>query len=257
MVNVADLNIDPEVQRVLTPGWVKAHTPIFDVELLGYIVVNRRPNLKLFVVDGQHRVELLRAVGWGDQNIHAEYFEGLSKQEEAALFVARNDRRAVRTIDKFRIRAVANDDIAIGVYKVANDAGVTISDRSGTGHVTAVKACEDIYKGGGIASLKEGKRALGDAFRVILKAWGPEPSNLNGKVIHAMGLVQLRYNGRIDQSALAAKLAPFPGGAPGLLGRAKSSQGIHGGSVQSCAAALIVDIYNRGRRQGKLDAWKQ
>ena len=34
----------------------------------------------------------MRAVGWGDQRIHAEVFDGLNQAEEAELFNARNDR---------------------------------------------------------------------------------------------------------------------------------------------------------------------
>ena len=124
MVALADLNIDPEAQRPLSPAWVKTRVPIFNADQLGHIVVNKRANGKFYIVDGQHRVELMRAVGWGDQQIHAEVFEGLTQAQEAALFNARNDRKAVRRFDKFRISITAGDSDAIEINKIALEHGL-------------------------------------------------------------------------------------------------------------------------------------
>lgn len=256
MVALQDLNVDPDAQRKLNPGWVKAHVPTFDPDLLGYILVNKRINTKLYVVDGQHRVELLRAVGWGDQNIHAEYREGLTQAEEAEWFLGRNDRKAVQPFDKFRVRITEGDPIACDINKIVTAHGLVISDQAKNGHVIAVAALEHVYRGGGISGQKDGARALSDALRATVKAWGDQPSSVSGKIIQSLGLVQLRYHGSIDQKALADKLAPFPGGAPGLLGKGKAVQEVRGRPLHHCIASIIVDIYNKGRRIGKLDAWE-
>lgn len=256
MVPVSELNVDQDAQRKLATAWVKARVPHFDVDQLGYIVVNKRANGKLYIVDGQHRVELMRAVGWGDQSIHAELFDGLSQGEEAELFLARNDRKAVRKFDKFRVAITSGDPMAIDIDKIVRAHGLVISDQLRNGHIVAVDALERVYLGGGIASPKEGPRALGQALAVLVNAWGNQASAVNGKVIQAIGLVELRYNGAIDQKALGAKLAPFPGGAPGLLGRGKSLQETRGKPLHHCIASIIVDMYNKGRRSGQLEKWE-
>lgn len=256
MVPVSELNIDPEAQRKLNPGWVKAHVSIFDADLLGYILVNKRANGKMYVVDGQHRVELLRAVGWGDQNIHAEYREGLTQAEEAAWFRGRNDGKPIPPFDKFRVRITEGEPIACAINKIVTDHGLALSDQAKNGHIVAVAALESVYRGGGIASQKEGARALSDSLRAVIKAWGDQPSSVSGKIIQSIGLVELRYNGAIDQKALADKLAPFPGGAPGLLGKGKAMQEVRGKPLHHCIASIVVDVYNKGRRVGKLDAWE-
>lgn len=255
MIPISDLNIDPEAQRVLSPGWVKARIPHFDVDQLGYIVVNKRAGGKLFIVDGQHRVALMRAVGWADQTIHAEVFDGLNQAQEAELFLARNDRKAVRRYDKFRVAITSGDPVATDIDKIVRAHGLAISDQLKNGHIVAVDALEKIYMGGGIASPKEGPKALAKALGVLLKAWGNQASSVNGRVIQGLGLVELRYDGAIDQGALAQKLAPFPGGAPGLLGRGKSLQETSGKPLHHCIASIIVDMYNKGRRGTKLEKW--
>lgn len=256
MVPVTELNIDPDAQRKLDRSWVKAHIPAFDVDQLGYIVVNKRDNGKIYVVDGQHRVELLRAVGWGDQNIHAEYFEGLTQQEEAKLFRTRNDRKAVQPFDKFRVRITEGDPIAVDINRIVNAHGLVLSDQAKDGHVVAVASLEQVYRGGGIASVKEGARALADALKTLVQAWGDQPSTVNGKVVQAFGLLFLRYGKDIDQAALIDKLAPFPGGAPGLLGKGRAMQEVRGKTLHHCIAAIVVDVYNKGRRTGKLEDWE-
>lgn len=256
MISVAVLNVDPEAQRKLAPAWVKARVPEFDVDKLGYIVVNKRASGKFYVVDGQHRVELMRAVGWGDQKIHAELFDGLSQREEAALFRSRNDRRAIRKFDNFRIAVTAGDPVSCAIDRIVSDAGLAISDQSRNGTVCAVDSLERIYSGGGVASAKEGARALARTLNTISLAWGDQASSFNGAVMLAIGLVFIRYNGHIDEKELAKKLAPIPGGAPGLLGRGRSQKELSGRSVHHCIASIVVDTYNKGRRAGKVESWK-
>jgi hypothetical protein len=255
-VLVSELNIDHSAQRKLSMPWVKSHIEQFDVDQLGYIVVNRRADGKWYIVDGQHRTELMRAVGWGDQRIQAELFEGLSQQEEAELFNARNDRRAVRKFDHFRISVTAGDARATDITNIVAAVGLVITDQQTDGGVTAVDKLEKIYEGGGITSAREGRSALTRTLTAIKHAWGTSPAGFNGALLHGLGLVQLRYNGAIDQKALATKLAPVKGGAPGLLGNARALREMSGRPVHHCVASIVVDIYNKGRRAGKLDDWE-
>lgn len=194
------------------------------------------------------------AVGWGDQQVQCEAFEGLTIGQEAELFLARNDRIAVRTFDKFRVAVTAGDEGACDIDRIVRAQGLAISDQEKDGHICAVSALERVYNGGGI-SAKEGPAALARALKTVQRAWGRQPSTFNGKILEGLGMVQLRYNGKLEQDTLADKLAPFPGGAPGVLGRAKALQDMRGRSITNCVAAVIVDVYNRGRRNGKIEEW--
>lgn len=254
-VLVSDLVIDPEAQRKLSPIWVKEHVPVFDVDQLGYIVINIRADGHKYVVDGMHRVALMRAVNWGDQNIHAEVFEGMTQAEEAKLFNARNDRRAVRLYDKFRIGVVAGNRRETSIQRIVNHAGLQISDQSRDGHITAVAALETIYSGANMKSELEGAAALTRTLRTLVKAWDNSAAAFTSKVLLGVGMVQLRYNGLLDQDALSSKLSTFKGGASGLLGSAKYLADASGKPLHSCLASVVVDHYNKGRRTGKIDEW--
>jgi len=251
---IAEIQVDPEAQRALSKPWVEQHVNDFDPEQIGYIVVNRRENGKLYVVDGQHRLALLAAVGWGDQQVQCEYFEGLTQAGEAELFLARNDRKSVQTFDKFRVSITAKEEMACDIDRIVRIQGLAVANQQKEGHIVAVAALTRVYSGDGI-SVKDGPAALARTLKIIQNAWGRRAANFNGKIIEGIGAMQLRYDGAIDQEALAAKLAPFSGGASGVLGRAKSLHETRGHPLHHCVASTLVDIYNKGRRVGKLEDW--
>jgi hypothetical protein len=253
-VNVSELHIDPAMQRRLNRHWVEAHVALFDPEKLGRIVVSRRADGKLYIVDGQHRVELLRAIGYGDQDIEAELFEGLTRQGEADLFLARNDRIAVKTFDKFRLRIEAGDPAAVGVANVLKGLGLSLSSSREVGTVTAVAALEFVYTGARITSDVLGPAVLKTTLEIILKAWGRDAKNFEGAIISGLGIVVLRFGTVIDLGTLIDKLSKTPG-PNWLQGRAKAMAAVVRGKAANAMARVIVDeVYNVGRRAGKL-AW--
>lgn len=256
MVPIAALNVDPEAQRGVSMSWVKARVHSFDPDQVGYILTNKRASGKLYIVDGQHRVELMRAIGWSDQNIPAEIFEGLSQAEEAKLFNARNDRKAVTPFDKFRISVTAGNPEACDIDRIVREHGLVVSKEQQDGHVTAVASLQRVYRGGGITSAKEGPAALRKALTVLVQSWGKQASSVNGEVVSGLGLLFLRYNGTVSDKDLIKKLSPFPGGSPGLLGKGRAMRELRGRPVAHCIASLLVDLYNKGRKGGKLDAWE-
>lgn len=254
-VLLSELRIDPEAQRALNKPWVKQRVSQFDADQLGYMVVNRRKDGHLYIIDGQHRAELLRAVGWGNQKVACELFDGLTQKEEAALFIARNTRINVRTFDKFRVRVTAGEPTAVDIHRIVLDCGLALSQQiKGEGQVNAVASLERIYRGAGITSGKNGAAVLSRALRTIQSAWGRESANFEGAIVEGVGLVLTRYN-KIDAGILAAKLGKFAGGAAGLRNKARQAREVHGGTLSRCIAGLIVERYNRGKSSAKLESW--
>lgn len=250
---INEIEIDPAAQRRMSEPWVKARVGAFDVDQIGRIVVNRRKNGKIYCADGQRRLALLRAVGWGDQQVPCEYFEGLTQQQEAALFLARGDRTATIKLDSFLIRVTAEDPVACGILRVVRAEGLVVGDEEKDGHVRAVAALERVYRGGGIS--KESPAALTKTLFVLRSAWGRQVSSFNGKLIEGVGLVELRYGRALDHLRLTKKLSLLPAGAPGVLARAKVLKEIKARPLHHCVAAVVVDVYNQGSRTKRLEDW--
>lgn len=254
-LRIAEMKVDPRAQRLLRRVWVKRHVSQFDANQIGTIVISRRRDGSLWIIDGQHRVELLRSVGWGDQSVYCEIFDGLTVQEEAALFLKRNDKISVRTFDKFQVSLTEQDETACAIAKIVTGVGLSIAEGSRDGSVSAVSALLHLYGGAGVGSEQDGAAALKKTLQTINAAWGNPAANFQGQVIEGIGLVHLRYGSKVDQGALVSTLSKIGGGAVGLLGQAKGLRETHGGSLPYAVGAAIALRYNRGRRAGKLDSW--
>lgn len=253
---IAPMKVDPRAQRLLRPVWVKRHEHCFNPDQLGVICVSKRSDGSVWIIDGQHRVELLRAVGWGDQKAYCEVFDGLSIREEAALFLARNDKISVRTYDKFMAGVTAEQPINVAIIKIVQAAGLKIAEGNVDGAIGAVSSLQYVYGGAGMASEREGERALRRALGTLKLAWGGHAGSFEGPVIEALGLIYLRYGSKIDDTQVVTFLAKLPGGTGKLVQQGRALKDSHGGRIGYNIADAIVLGYNRKRRTGKLEHWR-
>lgn len=250
---VSVLEVDPETQRRMNKAWVKAHVGTFDPELFGEIVVSHRRG-KYLVVDGQHRVELVRELGWHDQKIPCLVYEDLSLAEEAALFLGLGDRRQPTTFDKFRIAITAGSPVECDVDRIVRAQGLSLSDQRKDGAINAVIALKRVYLGAGIAK-KESPAELARTLKILKAAWGPTSSSFEGGLILGVGMLLHRYNGGVDEPALINKLSKVSGGPSGVIARGKSVMDLKRRPEGHCMASVMVDIYNQGRRVDRLEDW--
>lgn len=249
------MKVDPRAQRLLRRVWVKRHVSHFDANQIGVIVISRREDGSTWIIDGQHRVELLRAVGWGNQKAYCEIFDNIGLRQEAALFLKRNDKISVRTFDKFAVSITEGNAESCAIAKIVAKVGLKIAEGSAEGSLYAVTALGRIFAGGGMASEKEGAIALEKTLQTIEEAWGRQSTNFQGQVIEGIGMVHLRYGAKLDHGGLVAVLAKISGGAARLVTYAKQIRESYGGSPAWSVGAVLVQRYNRGRRSNKLEGW--
>ena len=116
-----ELEVDPSVQRDISPARVKKIANSFAEHSLGILTVSRRESrgfadssnrtqVRYVVLDGQTRLAAVRLVaGTADTSLPllCQVYRNLSRPEEAEIFLSHNDRAAVRKIDRFRIALVA------------------------------------------------------------------------------------------------------------------------------------------------------
>lgn len=244
-INVAEIKVDAEAQRKLNKNFVSKIAQEFDPEKLGFPVVNKREDGTYYVIDGQHRVELMRAVGWGDQLLQCEAYEGLTLQEEAAVFLDRNNRLNIRTFDKFRIRITKGDPIACDVDRIVRAQGLRISQAPTDRNIRAVAALEKVYK--------LDFRCLVRTLVILQNAYGLHRQVFDGALIEGIGNVCYRFNGEMDDERAINQLQK--GGTNTLLGKARVIQKATGRSLIDCVAAAAIEIYNSGKGGKKLPSW--
>jgi hypothetical protein len=200
-----------------------------------------------WVVDGQHRLGALMRHGFGEWVVDVKlHLDVVNDAEASALFLKLNDRSPVSSFDKFKNEVKAGNETALGVLKQVAARGIKVTKEPGDGKVRCVTAMQRVYDFDcGIA--------LARTLDTILAAWGRTEAALDGKIVEGVGIVFKTYGEGIDEAALVKKLAKHAGGASGVLGDARAMRSHRNAPVPRCVAEVVVDLYNVGRRSGKLD----
>jgi hypothetical protein len=242
--------------RTFDPAWVdRKLSEGFKPEGIGVPIISRRENGTYVWLDGQNRGELMRRAGWGDQKIQCRMFYGLTLAQEAALFLVHNDNRTVMPIHKFLARVTAEDPTAVAIARLAKRVGWDVSDRGGDGAVAAVVALEKVF----LMDQKDdhpGGDVLETVLRTVTEAWGFKSEAADGRILQGLGALFNRFGESVNRSVLVKKLAEFPAGPSGVLGKARGMQQFQGGTVVHCVAEVVVTVYNARRRSNVLPDWR-
>lgn len=171
------LRVDETYQSVVNPSWVRQIADGFDPDLFRPLDVSARTDGTFWVVDGRHRLEAVRLLGWLEEAVPCFVYRGLSVAQEAALFYRLNaGTRKKRVIAVFRARLAAGEPVAFEVARVVSECGfelATTETNRGVTRLLCVGTLEAIHKAGGVALLRRvlsllhdtwaGKRKVNDA----------------------------------------------------------------------------------------------
>ena len=245
-VPIPKMRVSPMAQRELNQARVDHLAAHFDPEQIGHPVVSDRDG-HFWIIDGQHRIEALKEVGWGDQSVQCEVYDGLSETDEAELFLLRNDTLTVNAFDKFTVGVNAERAMETDINRIVLSNRLVVSRDEIPGAIRAVGTLRRVYQRGGPAILSR-------TLRIVRDSYG-DPG-MEGPVIDGLGHLCQRYNGDLNDSEAVAKLANAHGGVNGLLGKAENIRRKTGNPKAHCVAAAAVEIINAGSKGGKkLPSW--
>jgi hypothetical protein len=247
-VPIAQMRVNEAAQRTYRETHAREYADNFDLEALGYPVVNHRDGL-FYITDGQHRVMALRLIGWEDQQIECECFEDLTEEEEAELFLKRNKRRAVRAFENFLVAVKAGREAECDVNRIVLAQGLKVSEDRTDGSIQAVTALMHTYT-------HYGASVLAKTLRIARDAYAKDPEGFRGVVLQGLGMVCGQYDGKLDEALATRQLAKVPGGPLGLVGRAQIIKRTAGKAMYACVAAQIVEFVNQGQpTRSRLPSW--
>lgn len=244
-VPIARMTVSPLSQRELNQARVDHIVATFDLEQIGTPTVNFRDGC-YWIIDGQHRVQALREIGWGDQQVQCWAYEGLSEEEEAEKFLKLNDYLAVNALAKFRVAVQAGRPVECDIDRIVRSLGLVVSADKVPGGIGAVGTLRRVYDRGGAATLRQ-------ALALVRDVYG-DPG-LEAAVIDGFGLFVQRYISDVDLALVTNQLTKAHGGVHGLLGRAENLRRLTGNQKNHCVAAAIVETVNAGRGGKKIPTW--
>lgn len=253
------LDVDQAVQRRLNESRVTRIASDFHEAALGVFVVSARDfldpatdstSIRRVVLDGQTRLAALRKFTGSEtttMQVVCQVYHGLTRAQEAEIFLTHNDRAAVRKIDLFRLALVARQEWAVELDQIVSKHGFVASDASSPDRrFTAISTAQRISR------LAGGMEALDRSFEFIARSWGYRVNAASAEAIEGLGLLFQRHGTDVEVVKFAAKLAttdtPQTFKANVLAYRAAI-----GISRTEAAYRYVLRVYNSGRRSRGLE----
>jgi hypothetical protein len=247
IVQLDRLRVDEGYQRPLTNFWETVRDN-FNPALVGTLVVSERKNGSLWIIDGQTRWSAMCEQGWEsytDENgrVHngapCLIYEGLNKAQEAQLFaLLQTQRRGMRSYHRFRAQLVAKDKTAVGIAKVATNAGFDLGVEESRNTLQSIAALERAYK--------VSPDHLADVLTIIRDVWGTtEKTAVAAQIIAGLSTF-VRKQERVDYDRLKDRLRDV---TPQLLinraAQIREGAGPGTGAAGSVAQAILSEYMRK------------
>src|SRR3989304_2375030 len=107
VLTIDDLHVDHTYQRDLSADRVQSIAARWDIVAAGPIVVSRRANGDLYIVNGQHRAAAAKMAG--ETHVIAQVVNDLTAKKEATLRLKGNCRLGDKAMERFRAQLVSGD----------------------------------------------------------------------------------------------------------------------------------------------------
>jgi hypothetical protein len=124
VVAIDDLNVDHAYQRDLDAGLVQRIAAGWDIVASGPIVVSRRPDGSLWIVNGQHRAAAAKVAGETHILAQVKSVAGMTPDEarvyEAELRLKGNTRRTDKSQERFRAQVAARHADSLAIVEIAS-----------------------------------------------------------------------------------------------------------------------------------------
>ena len=247
MLPIAKLKYDKRIQRTINMRKVREMADRgLSVAALGVIIVNLREDGEIYVIDGQHRLELLKRLGHDVAPCMVHY--GLSLEQEAKAFVDLSQYNSkLSATQVFHRKLIYNDSDAVKIRNVLNSYGLEVSKgiKGGRGKntISAISGIEFIFSNGGEYALKK-------VLNILLNAWGADCRNVfDNMVLRGTHVFLKRYEGQVANSDLIAKLSIVP--LASLINKARYLITLNMSPPLAFARAML-EYYNKGKRTNKL-----
>jgi hypothetical protein len=170
LIRISDIRSDTEhYQRPVNNRIVNEITDNFSTDLFGIPCVNQRPDGKLYLVDGQHRIAAATRKFGPDHVVECEVLHLRGPREEARIFRLRNLVRCSPTKQVlFKGALTERDPVALEIRDILREYGLTIHLE---GRVAPTK--DHITNTGGMETVRAryGAQGLRKTLDLVTTCW--------------------------------------------------------------------------------------
>ena len=257
-IPVNELLVDPRVQREhFKPLKVEKIFRNYNPSALGIITVSRRKDRGMYILDGWHRVEAYRRLTDNAGTVPCHVFEGLTLEEEAAVFLDSNFRETPNIMDRFKVQLTKGDPKSLEIDRLTKQYDWTVSATPANGNINAIGALGRMY------DLSEKLELEPHLIQIVLititRAWGHERQGAQSVLLEGLGRLWAEHGEKINLDRLVETLRDFPDGPYGLHQAASSVSRSRGLKLPMAVADIVTERYNRGysnNSRNRLPIWR-
>jgi hypothetical protein len=223
----------------------------WDLAKVGTIHVNQREDGSLWLIDGQHRVEIAREQGL--EELPAVVHHGADVSTEADLYLGYADAFPQQALSQFMAELARGDRTAVAIKAAVESVGLKIGSdyrmaHTDDGTVIAINRLERIHSVGGGSGLRETLLLAREAFGLDHRAY-------QQAMLEALFQFWAAYHTMYDRDRLLAKLREV--GVEGITSRAYAIKS-HGEWPRTVDALIqaIWRVYHEPKlRSHRLPNW--
>lgn len=239
-LNVMGLMTDMSYQSPVKEGQVKRILKNFDRDSLDAITVNLRENGFYYIIDGQHRVEVLKRLNI--PTVPAKIHVGLSIEEEAKLYRNINTRPTKSPNSIAKANITQGDEKAELINFSVLQGGMQIdydNQNPKYGYITAYKSLERVFE-------KHRGSGLTETLKFIKETYGDERRFFQGYIIEGFAKFLSTYYDDLKLNELSKRLKQK--GFDDFMAEVNKQKPSFG-SKKECLPFVLADIYNKQRRK--------
>lgn len=249
-----ELLVDRRVQRdELNMTKVMKIYNKFNPDALGVVIVSRRKDRGLYIIDGWHRTEAARRKDL-KYPLTCHVFEGLTVPEEALMFLDYNFASQPTMLEKYKVMLAAEDPDALQIESITTSRGWKVHPNPATSHIQCIGALYRIHE---LSKKVEATPHLLDAtLMVVTRAWGPVQEASVAVILEGIARVLAKYGEKVNPVTLYERLRDRKGGPLRLHTEARQLADTRHGRVTNAVAELVVVTYNKNARGRALPVWQ-
>jgi len=232
------LNVDEAYQRTLGKQLVNQIAGEFSWYAFDPILVGKRMDRSLWVVDGQTRYAVAELLGHVE--IATRVFDSEGKRHEAEVFLKANTKRGVKSFDKWRAALCAEEPETVAISDMVRKAGFAVSYSHSWPNLRCVSKLRDAYNSG----------VLPECLTAIWRCWHGNSDALSEVIMGALYMFFEHFPG-VDMYRCVDKWSKLSPTA--LFAESEAAKSATGGSRYRAGALSLMRKYNSGLRSRRLE----
>lgn len=245
-ITARTIAIHPIIQREIIPAWVDYLIENFDIDAMGTLICVLGTDGHIYVIDGQHRLSALMALGYEEFEVPCEVREdNVSQERLAEIWRTLQKRRPASPYADWEMGVKANVQWCLDVKRSADAAGVAVRGSQQKGAASCIRKMQKVVEA------EYGCECLTAALRALRRAYGGIAIGFDGILVAGISKVFID-NDEVDDDHLVEVLSKYPGGAAGLIGRARGLADEQPGTLGDHVAAIVKTKYNVRRTKNAL-----